>query len=418
MATVKLSIEQLTQGLYIKLPLQWTDHPFLCNHFLIKDPQQIRLIKNLGIKFVYLIPEKSETTPLAPDTQDDAISDQESQFLAKQAEMLWQEKQARISRLKNYKLKYQRCEQNFTRSMAQLRSIMTKLKNRPLNAIKEAEMLVEEMVDALLDADSVALHLMSDNKKHEDIYCHSLNVTIMSMMVARACGLDAAEIKTIAIGSLFHDMGKLKIPSAILRKTTPLTEPEENYFKLHTKYSLDFANLSSTFPEEAKPILAQHHELIDGSGYPNQLTAEEISPYAQLVAVVDAYDRLCHPQDPKKAKIPYSALSYLFKYQKEQYNNDYLGQLIRLLGVYPPGSVVQLSNQQLGLVMSVNSDNLLHPNVLLYDPSVPSNEAPIIDLEESDIRIEQAIAPHKLPEHVATYLNPRVRISFYFDPDD
>jgi hypothetical protein len=79
---------------------------------------------------------------------------------------------------------------------------------------------------------------------------------------------------------------------------------------------------------------------------------------------------------------------------------------------------VQLSNQQLGLVVSVNSDRLLYPNILIYDPSVPPNEAPILDLEESELKIERAIPPNKLPEKVHIYLNPRVRISYYFDPND
>ncbi|MGF1699965.1 HD-GYP domain-containing protein [Photobacterium makurazakiensis] len=418
MASIKISVERLTEGLYIKLPLQWTDHPFLLNHFKIKDQQQIRLIKNLGVKYVFLIPEKSDTEPQGPEAHIEAISKQESLFLDKQAEKLWLEKQGRITRLKNYKRKLHRCEKSFGRSMAQLRSIVGKIKSRPVTAIKEAEMLVEEMVDALLESDNVALHLMGDNKENEDVYFHSLNVAIMSMMLARSCGMSQEDIKAIALGALFHDMGKLKIPTAITRKTTQLTDPENNYLKLHTKYSLDLANLTDDFPEAAKPILYQHHELLDGSGYPKQLKDEQIDLKAQLVAVVNAYDNLCHPQDPNKARIPYSALSFLFKNKKAQYNNDYLALLIRLMGVYPPGSVVQLSNKQLGLVISVNSESLLHPNVLLYDPTVPSNEAPIIELEESDLRIEQAIPPHKLPEKIHTYLNPRVRMSYYFDPDD
>ncbi|MGR5148676.1 HD-GYP domain-containing protein [Photobacterium alginatilyticum] len=418
MASIKLSVERLTEGLYIKLPLQWTDHPFLLNHFKIKDHQQIRLIKNLGVKFVYLIPEKSDNKPLDPETPVEEMSDDESQFLDKQAEKLWQEKQCRITKLKNYKRKLQRCEKNFDRSMSQLRSIVGKIKSRPVTAIREAESLVEEMVDALMESDNVALHLMNDAKESEDIYFHSLNVAIMSMMLAKSSGMPASDIKTIALGALFHDMGKLKVPTAITRKTTPLTAPEENYLKLHTKYSLELANIAEDFPPAAKPILSQHHELLDGSGYPQQLSAKKIDLKAQLVSVVNAYDNLCHPQDPSKARIPYSALSYLFKNKKEQYNSDFMALLIRLMGVYPPGSVVQLSNQQLGLVISVNSESLLFPNVLLYDPSVPSNEAPILDLEESDLRIEQAIPPNKLPEKVYTYLNPRIRISYYFDPND
>ncbi|OAN16618.1 HD family phosphohydrolase [Photobacterium jeanii] len=418
MANIKLAVDRLTIGLYVKLPLQWTEHPFLLNHFKIKDKQQLRLIKNLNLKYVYLIPEKSDTTPLAPDSQPEAISEQESQYLDKQAEKLWQEKQRRIEHLKNYKLRVQRCEKNFSRSLSQLRSIVSKIKSRPLNAVEEAHDLVSTMVDALMESDNVALHLMNDKKEHEDIYFHSLNVAIISMMLAKSNGMSAEAIKNIALGALFHDMGKLKVPTAILRKTTPLTQPEENYLRLHTKYSLELANLADTFPEASKPILDQHHELVDGSGYPQGLKGDEIDNCAQLVAVVNAYDTLCHPQDPSKARIPYSALSYLFKNKKDQYNNEYMALLVKLMGVYPPGSVVQLSNQQLGLVISVNTNSLLHPNVLLYDPTVPSNEAPIIDLEEGELKIERAVSPNKLPEHVYDYLNPRVRISFYFDPDD
>jgi HD-GYP domain-containing protein (c-di-GMP phosphodiesterase class II) len=418
MASIKISVERLTEGLYIKLPLQWADHPFLRNHFKIKDKQQIRLIQKLGIQFVYLLPEKSDNNPLAPETTADNISEQEEKFLDKQAEKLWQEKQGRIERLRNYKRKIQRCEKNFDRSMSQLRSIMGKIKSRPLNAITEAEFLVESMVDTLMETDNVALHLMNDKKDSEDIYFHSLNVAVLSMLLSKSHGMSAAEIKVIALGALFHDMGKLKIPTAILRKTTPLTAPEINYLKLHPKYSFDLANLADNFPKAAMPILLQHHEMLDGTGYPKQLKANDIDLYAQLVSVINAYDNLCHPTDKSQARIPYSALSYLFKNKKSQYNNDFLALLVRMMGVYPPGSVVQLSNQQLGLVVSVNSDRLLYPNILVYDPSVPPNEAPILDLEESELKIERAIPPSKLPEKVHIYLNPRVRISYYFDPND
>jgi HD-GYP domain-containing protein (c-di-GMP phosphodiesterase class II) len=418
MASIKISVERLTEGLYVKLPLQWADHPFLRNHFKIKDQQQIRLIQKLGIQFVYLLPEKSDNAPLAPETAADNISEQEEKFLDKQAEKLWQEKQGRIDRLRNYKRKIQRCEKNFDRSISQLRSIMGKIKSRPLNAITEAEFLVESMVDTLMEADNVALHLMNDKKDSEDIYFHSLNVAVLSMLLGKSYGMSAAEIKVIALGALFHDMGKLKIPTAILRKTTPLSEPEINFLKLHPKYSFDLANLADNFPKAAKPILLQHHEMLDGSGYPKQLKANEIDLYAQLISVINAYDNLCHPADKSQARIPYSALSYLFKNKKAQYNNDFLALLVRMMGVYPPGSIVQLSNQQLGLVVSVNSDRLLYPNVLIYDPSVPPNEAPILDLEESELKIERAIPSSKLPEKVHIYLNPRVRISYYFDPND
>ncbi|MEF1341636.1 HD family phosphohydrolase, partial [Vibrio rotiferianus] len=100
------------------------------------------------------------------------------------------------------------------------------------------------------------------------------------------------------------------------------------------------------------------------------------------------------------------------------YDNDNLNILIKFMGVFPPGTVVQLSNNMVGLVISVNSSNLLCPNVLIYDPEVPRTQAPIIDLAAKDLKIVNAIHPSKLPDKIKEYLNPRSRISYFFDSDD
>ena len=99
----------------------------------------------------------------------------------------------------------------------------------------------------------------------------------------------------------------------------------------------------------------------------------------------------------------------------QQVKLHYIGLLVKQLGIYPPGSVVQLSNGQVGLVMSVNPKRLLFPSVLIYDPAIPRQEAPIIDLEDVGLTIGKVISPTRLPAPVFEYLNPRTRISFYFD---
>ncbi|MEJ2764833.1 HD-GYP domain-containing protein [Photobacterium sp. MCCC 1A19761] len=419
MSSIKISIERIQVGLHIKLPLQWMDHPFLFSEFKIKDQQQINLIRRMGLEFVYVLPEKSDTSVLPPGSHAHSpLQEEESRKLDLIAEELWKEKQQKINIQKDYRRKIQRCEKNFSNSMSQLRSVLNKINSRPLSAVQEAELLVDSLVDTLLSADNVTLHLMSNKKEKDDIYFHSLNVAVLSMIVAKANNMSSKDIKTIAIGALFHDMGKGKIPTAITRKTVPLTKPEEHYFQLHPQYSLELANLANNFPPAAKPILNQHHECIDGSGYPHQLKGKEIDLYAQLVAVTDAYDRLCHPQNPAKRLTPHCALSVLFSKRSKQYNDKFMALLARSIGIYPPGSVVQLSNQQLGLVISVNSDRLLFPNVLLYSASVPANEALILDLAESNLKIIRAISPEKLPPKVSDYLNLFNRHSYYFDSDD
>ncbi|BCL68491.1 HD family phosphohydrolase [Vibrio nigripulchritudo] len=330
---------------------------------------------------------------------------------------MWQEKQTRIEKLNAYRRRVNKCEKEFERSLSQLRSVMSKIRSRPLDAVKEATVMVDEVVDKLLADNNVTLHLMNGKSKFQDIYFHSLNVAVIAMMIAKSKGMKAEAIKEIAFGALFHDMGKVRVPAAIVNKKSPLTAPEENYLKLHTKYGLELTEKIEDFPSSAKRIICQHHEYLDGSGYPDGLKGEQIDPYAQIVALANAYDNLCHPRIESEQKIPFSALSHLYKKCKHLYNNENLNILIKFMGVYPPGTVVQLSNEMVGMVISVNAQNILYPNVLLYDSNVPRNQAPILDLADSELKIVSAILPNKLPEKVREYLNPRTRISYYFEND-
>jgi putative nucleotidyltransferase with HDIG domain len=331
---------------------------------------------------------------------------------------MWDEKQARIDKLNTYRRRVINCEKEFERSLSQLRSVMSKIRSRPETAVNEASSMVDDIVDKLLSDDNVTLHLMNGKSEFEDSYFHSLNVAILAMMIAKNKGMSARKIKEVAFGALFHDIGKIKIPTAILRKTSKLTDPEVNYLKLHTKYGLDMAEGIKDFPDSAKNIIGQHHELSDGSGYPDGKKGDDIDEMAQIVAVANAYDNLCHTNIVAEQKIPYTALSYLYKNCKHHYNTENLNVLIKFMGVYPPGTVVHLSNKMVGLVISVNSSNILFPNVLLYDANVPRTQAPIVDLADKDIKIEGAILPAKLPDAVREYLNPRSRISYFFDSDD
>ncbi|WP_017187876.1 HD-GYP domain-containing protein [Vibrio harveyi] len=416
MAAIKLTVDRIQPGLHIRLPLKWNDHPFLLNSFKIKDQEQVEMIRHLGVKFVYFNPEQSDASPL-PANQPQVEVTQDN-TLDLEAQKLWKEKQKRIEKLSAYRRRVIQCEKEFERSLARMRSVMTKIRNRPVDAVGEAQQLIDDIVDKLMCDDNVTLHLMNGKNEFEDIYFHSLNVAVIAMMIGRAKGYSAEQLKALSFAALFHDMGKIKIPTAILRKQVPLTEPESNYLKLHTKYGLDMANQIEDFPDSAKIVIAQHHELRDGSGYPEGLKGDEIDELAQVIIVANAFDNLCHTSIAAEQKIPYTALSHLYKNCKHLYKEENLDILIKFMGVFPPGTVVQLSNNMVGLVISVNASHLLFPNVLVYDPAVPRTQAPIIDLASKDIKIVNAIHPSKLPEKIKEYLNPRSRISYFFDSDE
>ncbi|USD65598.1 HD-GYP domain-containing protein [Vibrio sp. SCSIO 43136] len=417
MASIKITVDRIQPGLHVRLPVSWKDHPFLLNSFKIKSQEQVDIIRHLGIKHVFINPEQSDTQPLpvkdTPATEPSA----EQVEIEQTKKKMWQEKEERIEKLNAYRRRVQSCEKEFERSIARLRSVMGKIRSRPIDAVGEATQMVDSIVDSLLADNSVTLHLMSGKSKTKDFYFHSLNVAVISMMIAKSKGMPAEQIKELAFAALFHDMGKVRIPAAILNKNTAYTAPEENYYKLHPKYGLDLASKIDGFEDAVLKVIAQHHERIDGSGYPDGLKGDDIHPYSQIVGLANAYDGLCHARIPSEQRIPFSALSHLYKNCKHLFNNEDLNILIKFMGVYPPGTVVQLSNSMVGLVISVNANAILYPNVLLYDPNVPRNQAPILDLAGSDLKIEAAILPSRLPEKVREYLNPRTRISYFFDTD-
>lgn len=418
MAELRISVDRLQVGNYIKLPLSWRDHPFLLSSFMIKKDEQIQLIRQLGLKFVFIIPEKSDAPPKPAEILETRSSDSDpDEEITALQENMQAEKLQRIEQMKEYRRNVQRTEQSFNRSLAQMRALINKLQNRPLNAIQEAHELIDDITNQLMQADQMVLHLMADSPEGESLYYHTLNVAMLSMLLAKQCGKSAEEIKLLGMAAIFHDIGKIKIPTQILRKTEPLSKPEENLYKMHPRYSLTLLDLAKDFPEQAKGMILKHHERLDGSGYPDGVNGSQLDDMTQLIAVVDEYDSLCHPQiGGKAAATPHTVLSFMFKHKTKQLNKDHIGMLIKHLGIYPPGSVVELSNGQVGLVMSVNSQRLLYPSVLIYDPAIPRTEAAVVDLENMHLSIKRVLLPSRLPQEIFDYLSPRTRISYFLDP--
>jgi len=414
-SVAKISPSQVKIGYFIQLPVNWMKHPFISNKFKVDSYEQIAIIQTLDLDFVYFFPDKS-TIDQNPAPEPNAIELQQQAAQLKYE--LEREKNTRIEQAKEQRRQIQKTEKAFEQSMVQVRNVMSKIASRPLQAVDEATELVSRIADTIINADALVLHLISQaGKDQESLYYHVLNVSVLSMMLAKSLGLSDEKIKLTGLGALFHDMGKLKIPTQILRKTEPLTAPEANLLKLHTKYGVDLLRLTEAFPAEAYPVILQHHEMLDGSGYPAGLQGDDIDELAKVVAVVNEFDNLCHPADITKARSPHHAMSYLFKSMKGKLGAAQMAQLIKMMGVYPPGTIVMLSDQRVALVMSVNTDKLLFPNVLVYDPQIPRLEAPVISLEEGKLGIEKVLKPSALPPAIYEYLNPRAQVSYYVQSD-
>ena len=410
--------EQLSIGLFVFIDLPWFSHPFSFNSFKIRDEEQIRTLRGLSSKRFRYDPDRSDSPqfPVSTEASTEIEAVVETPPPVEQDPTL-AEKRVRVERLKVQRERLGNVEKAFVKAASIMRNINRNLMSRPKECLEEVGELVQQMASAFLEAPELTLHVMGDKAGGEEVYYHGLNTSILSMMLARDMGMGLEEGKVLGLGALMHDIGLIEIPDRVLKKTEDLTHAEIELRKLHCEYGVKLGQKAG-LPGSVLSIIFQHHELADGSGYPKALKADAIHPLARIVSLVNYYDNLCNPVNIAKALTPHEALSLMFAQRRAKFDGKVLQVLIKNLGVYPPGSIVKLSNDALALVQSVNPQKPLRPWVLLYDPDIPKEEAIMLDLEqEPEINISKAIRPGQLPAAVYNYLSPRKRVTYFFDAD-
>jgi len=406
-----ISPSQLKIGLHIRLD-GWMEHPFLFNSFKIRNVKQLRALQSLGLESVWWLPEKSEGIPLPVVV--DAPLPTPSPAVDPEMEAMWRAKRERRENLARQREAYGRCEKQFNNSVSRVKSLLRNLFARPRETMEQAQEVVTQLVDDLLADKDVLLHLMAAKSGDEGAYFHALNVTMLSLMLGREAGLSVADMRALGLGALLHDMGKERVPSQILLKKTPWTASERNFYQQHVVYGLEMAARLPGMPPGALEVIGQHHEMLDGSGFPARLTGNRMGRLGRIVAIANSYDDYCNQLNPAEAMTPSEALARMFRHEREKFDAGLLQHFIRCMGVYPPGSIVQLNNDAIGLVLNVNPGQLLHPTLMLYEPSVPKEEALMLDLlEEPDLAVVRTLQPGALPREIHEYLSPRSRISYY-----
>ncbi len=408
----RIAIDQVRVGLFIRLET-WMDHPFLFSSFKIRNEKQIKALRSLGLRDVLYSPDKSDAEPL-PASKADAPVTQQVPEVDPEIEAMWQEKQERRKKIAQQREAYRHCEKQFVSTFSSVKGILRNLFARPHESVQQAQTLIVDMVDSLLAEKDVLIHLMNAKSGDEGAYYHSLNVTMLALMLGREAGLNSGEMCELGLGSLLHDIGKERVPTQILLKKTPWNTAERNFYQQHVVYGLELSEKLPDLPPGAIEVISQHHEMLDGSGFPNGIVGNRIGKLARIAVIANAFDNACNRINPADSLTPAQALSVMFKRDRAKYDAELIQLFVRCLGVYPPGSIVRLNNDAIALVVNVNPGKLLQPSLLMYDPNVPKEEALLLNMaDEPEISIVSTLRPTQLPKSVFDYLSPRSRISYF-----
>ena len=259
-----------------------------------------------------------------------------------------------------------------------------------------------------------AIRLLSEGMG-DQASMHPVNVTVMSLLLGKAMGLVQTDMVDLGLAAFLHDVGKSKLPQQVRWFEEGFALPEYRLYQDHVSHGVAIAKMMG-LTEGALLAIAQHHEMADGSGFPLRLRGDSLSPAARILALVNRYENLCNPVRCSSAMTPHEALALIFAQQKNRFDGVSLRAFIRMMGVYPPGSVVQLVDERVAMVVSVNSSRPLKPRLIVFDSAIPKDEALILDLEQSPmLGIRRSLKPSSLPKAVIDYLSPRQRVCYFFE---
>ena len=228
---------------------------------------------------------------------------------------------------------------------------------------KTTKAIAKDLMSAIVENDAIAVDINELKICDEYTFKHSLDVATMSMIIGKRCGFSEKEIHDIGISGLLHDIGKAKIPAEILNKAEKLTDQEFEIMKQHSLMGYGILKGKGELSDEIKRGVLQHHEKIDGSGYPMGVTGEKISLFAKIISVVDIYDALVTERPYKKAYTPRDAVEMIMSMTSEL-DIYVMKRFMESIILYPVGSDVMLSNGEMARVVENNNITKLRPKVI------------------------------------------------------
>lgn len=421
--TCTINVSQLRVGLYIHLDLGWMDHPFTLSNFKLSDDDQIQKIKKIGLKTLRYDPKRSDCVPL-PEIKPQLTVVQNLGQAPIQAEAIVASTTEDVAPVVDTKkLRYKQLfqaidesEKKFVVASDTVKNIQRNILISPKACLEQASVLVNTIVETALSEGDIAIHALNGNRSNDAHYQHTLNVTVIAMILAKSIQMSKEDAQLLGLTSLLHDIGKTKISDKILLKKEKLTHAEMLHYQQHSELGAQIIK-DLGLPSRMAKIVLQHHEHADGTGYPSGLKTEQTDPLARIIVLANNYDKLCNPTNIAEAKTPYESLAYMFAHQRSKFDEHLLKRLIKSLGVYPPGSIVKLSNEQYATVISVNPNHPLKPYVKLLQKTDDS-DGQIVDLrDEKTINISACLKPAQVPSEALKLLHLRKKVSYFIDQE-
>ncbi len=307
MTTKTIPVSELKIGMYIILNLAWYEHPFLKSQFIISSGDEIKKIKGLGLKTVQIDPAKSKIS-VAPETPAEKGPSVEAEAVKTDSSIIPDELLAIIH------TKHLSPEKKAALVQEHSITMMKNLLEHPTTEnIKDVKKGTSELVDLILRDDATTFYLINITDHDYYTYTHSVNVGFLAVALAKAVfgQSDSHDLHALGAGFFLHDLGKVNIDLGIINKPGRLTDDEMNEMKRHPSLGFFLLQEAKQMTKELKLIVLQHHEKMNGGGYPGGIKGDDIHIYGRICAIADIFDALTSKRPYKKEMPSFAALKIM-----------------------------------------------------------------------------------------------------------
>ncbi|MDE1893156.1 MAG: HD-GYP domain-containing protein [Xanthomonadaceae bacterium] len=374
-AVKKIPISQVTRGMFVrKIAGRWMDHPFWKGSFLVADDKTLQTLLSLGDKEVWIDTRKGA---------DVAVAAAPAPPIAAAPEPEPPPVEAAVPR-SDFGSEVAQAERIRDRARGVVKSLFADARMGKALSMDAAVEIVEEVGHSITSNPEAILSVLRLKKKDDYTYLHSVAVAALMMALGRRLGIEGEPLRELGMAGLLHDIGKVGVADAVLNKPGRLSPLEMISVRLHPVLGWDILCQQPGTSKVVLDVCLHHHEKVDGNGYPDKLSGDDLSRAARMGAICDVYDAITSERCYKDAWQPAEAIRRMAEWQEGHFDRQLFHAFVKMIGIYPTGTLVRLASGRLAVVLVQGRGSSLSPIVRAFR-ALPSNEelAPVlVDLED------------------------------------
>jgi putative nucleotidyltransferase with HDIG domain len=361
---VQIDVKDVRVGMYVSaLDRPWLETSFLFQGFPVGDEEDMVELRR-QCEYVYVDPEQTDS-----DIDVHALARPDGARAKGGTQDSGDQRVSAYTDISDLRRDLAEAQSQHDRACMLVREVMDNLQRGGKLDLRTAQKAVDPIVDSVIKSRSAMTWLVRMREESDYLYTHSVSTAIWATVMARHLGMPKEEIEAAGLGAMLLDVGKTRVPREILAKPAPLTPDEMVIARRHVEFGLDILKETENVSPDVIAMVETHHERHDGSGYPRGLSGQQIPVLGRIGGIVDYYDAVTSERPYAEALSSYDCLRSMNRLSGTAFQPEMVEQFIQSIGFFPPGTLVEMNDGSVAVVVAQNRRHRLKPEILLLlDP--------------------------------------------------